>query len=106
MVEDRKQHITLQLDAHHISLNVPASKEEVYRAAGETLNKRYRYYQHRMPTHSAEQVWVYVALEMAVNLNANAFAHRLQPVDEKLQALNELLSRTLQQDNQLQTKTE
>lgn len=106
MTEDRKQHITLQLDAHHISLNVPASKEAVYRAAGETLNKRYRYYQHKMPTRSAEQVWVYVALEMAVNLNANAFAHRLQPVDEKLQALNELLSRTLQQDNQSQTKTE
>ena len=75
MTEDRKQHITLQLDAHHISLNVPASKEAVYRAAGETLNKRYRYYQHKMPTRSAEQVWVYVALEMAVNLNANAFAH-------------------------------
>ena len=28
-MNERKQHITLQLDAHHISLNVPADKEGV-----------------------------------------------------------------------------
>ena len=35
MTEQRKQHITLQLDAHHISLNVPADKEHLYRKAAE-----------------------------------------------------------------------
>ena len=45
---------------------------------------------------SAEQIWVYVALEMAVNLQADAHAHRLQPVEEKIQELNQLIINTLQ----------
>ena len=76
-MDNRKQHITLQLDAHHISLNVLADKEALYRNA-------------------AEQIWVYVALEMAVNLQADAHAHRLQPVEEKIQELNQLIINTLQ----------
>ena len=32
-MNERKQHITLQLDAHHISLNVQADKEHLYRKA-------------------------------------------------------------------------
>ena len=95
VTEQRKQHITLQLDAHHISLNVPADAEELYRRACDMLNDRYRFYQRKMPLQSAEQVWVYVALEMAVNLHADAHAHRLEPVDEKLQELNQLIINTL-----------
>lgn len=91
MTEPRKQHITLQLDAHHISLNVPADKEHLYRKAAEMINERYRYYQRIAPTRSAEQIWVYVALDMAVNLCADAYANRLQPIDEKIQELNKLI---------------
>ena len=91
MSESRKQHITLQLDAHHISLNVQADKEHLYRKAAELINERYRYYQKIAPNRSAEQVWVYVALDMAVNLQADAHAHRLQPIDEKIQELNKLI---------------
>ena len=43
------------------------------------------------PNKSAEQLWVYVALDMAVNLQADAHAHRLQPVDEKIQELNKII---------------
>lgn len=88
MSEQRKQHITLQLDAHRISLNIPADKEILYRNAAEMLNQRYRNYQRQLPTKSAEQLWVYVALDMAVNLHANAHANRLQPIEEKIQELN------------------
>ncbi len=95
-MEPRKQHITLQLDAHHISLNVVADKEVLYRNAAEQINERYRHYRKMLPTHSAEQIWVYVALEMAVNLQADAHAHRLQPIDEKIQELNQLILNTLQ----------
>ena len=91
MAEPRKQHITLQLDAHHISLNVLADKEALYRNAAEQINERYRHYRKMLPNHSAEQIWVYVALEMAVNLQADAHAHRLQPVDEKIQELNTII---------------
>lgn len=91
MNEIRKQHITLQLDAHHISLNVVADKEPLYRNAAEQINERYRHYRKLLPSHSAEQIWVYVALEMAVNLQADAHAHRLQPIDEKIQELNQII---------------
>ena len=95
MEEVRKQHITLQLDAHHISLNVIADKEVLYRNAAEQINERYRHYRRLLPTQSAEQIWVYVALEMAVNLQENAHAHRLQPIDEKIQELNQLILNTI-----------
>lgn len=101
MEETRKQHITLQLDAHHISLNVVADKEVLYRNAAEQINERYRHYRKMLPTHSAEQIWVYVALEMAVNLQADAHAHRLQPIDEKIQELNQLILNTLQNNKLL-----
>jgi hypothetical protein len=90
-MEPRKQHITLQLDAHHISLNVQADKEHLYRKAAEMINERYRHYQKIAPNKSAEQLWVYVALDMAVNLHADAHAHRLQPIDEKIQELNKII---------------
>lgn len=95
MSEQRKQHITLQLDAHHLSLNIPADKEALYRNAAEMINERYRRYSKVLSTSSAEQVWVYVALDMAVNLQADAHAHRLQPIDEKIQELNQLILNTL-----------
>ncbi|MBP3576262.1 MAG: cell division protein ZapA [Paludibacteraceae bacterium] len=101
MEEARKQHITLQLDAHHISLNVVADKEVLYRNAAEQINERYRHYRKMLPTHSAEQIWVYVALETAVNLQADAHAHRLQPIDEKIQELNQLILNTLQNNKLL-----
>lgn len=101
MQESRKQHITLQLDAHHISLNVLADKEVLYRNAAEQINERYRHYRKLLPNQSAEQIWVYVALEMAVNLQADAHAHRLQPVEEKIQELNQLIINTLQNNKLL-----
>ena len=90
-MEPRKQHITLQLDAHHISLNVQADKEHLYRKAAEMINERYRHYQKIAPNKSAEKLWLYVALDMAVNLQADAHQHRLQPIDEKIQELNKII---------------
>jgi hypothetical protein len=100
MDDSRKQHITLQLDAHHISLNVLADKEALYRNAAEQINNRYRHYRKLLPNQSAEQIWVYVALEMAVNLQADAHAHRLQPIEEKVQELNQLILKTIQTNNE------
>lgn len=91
MTESRKQHITLQLDAHHISLNVPADKEHLYRKAAEWINERHRHYQKIAPNRSAEQLWVYVALDMAVNLSADAHANSLKPINEKIQELNNII---------------
>lgn len=95
MTEPRKQHITLQLDAHHISINVLAHQEHLYRDAAKILNEKYRHYQKKMQTSSVEQLWVYVALDMAVNLCAETHAQRLQPVDEKVQELNKIILQQL-----------
>ena len=97
MTEPRKQHITLQLDAHHISINVPAHQEHLYRDAAKILNEKYRHYQRKMQTSSAEQLWVYVALDMAVNLCAESHAQRLQPIDEKVQELNKIILQQLKE---------
>ena len=95
MTEQRKQHITLQLDSHHISINVLAHQEHLYRDAAKILNEKYRHYQRKMLTSSAEQLWVYVALDMAVNLCAESHAQRLQPIDEKVQELNKIILQQL-----------
>ena len=95
MTEPRKQHITLQLDAHHISINVLAHQEHLYRDAAKILNEKYRHYQRKMQTSSAEQLWVYVALDMAVNLCVESHAQRLQPIDEKVQELNKIILQQL-----------
>ena len=95
MSELRKQHITLQLDSHHISINVLAHQEYLYRDAAKILNEKYRHYQKKMQTSSAEQLWVYVALDMAVNLCAETHAQRLQPIDEKVQELNKIILQQL-----------
>ena len=95
MSELRKQHITLQLDSHHISINVLAHQEHLYRDAAKILNEKYRHYQKKMQTSSVEQLWVYVALDMAVNLCAETHAQRLQPIDEKVQELNKIILQQL-----------
>ena len=95
MSEQKKININLQLDAHHVSLRVPMDKEVLYRNAGEMINERYRYYCQLLPNQSAEKIWVYVALDMAVNLCAESHAQRLQPIDEKVQELNKIILQQL-----------
>ena len=92
MNSQRIQHITVQLDSHSVSLDVPADQEHLYRKAAEQLNQKYLHYLKIFQSSvSAEKLWVFVALDMAYNLAAEAYAHRLQPIDEKIQELNKLI---------------
>lgn len=97
MSEQRKQHITLLLDAHRVSINVPAQQEHLYRKAAKLLNDKYHFYHRRMPSTSAELIWLYVALDMTVNLCADAHANRLEPIDEKLKELNKIILQQLKE---------
>ena len=94
-----KQHINLQIGAHNVSLDIPREAEPLYRNAAVTLNERYQYYQRRMLKASAEQLWLYVALELAVNLHADAREKSLKPIHEKLEVLNQLIESCLQNEN-------
>lgn len=84
-----KQHINLHLDAHTVGLDVPRELEPDYRKAAELLNRRYQYYLKLRPNASAEQLWMYTALEVAVALQSDAREKSLVPVEKALKALNE-----------------
>jgi hypothetical protein len=94
MISD-KQHINLHLDAHTVGLEVPRDQEPNYRYAADLLNKRYQYYLKLRPNASAEQLWMYTALEMAVSLQSDAREKSLVPVEKELKKLNDEVLRTL-----------
>ena len=86
-----KQHITLHLDAHVVGLDVVREQEPIYRKAAQLLNQRYQYYLKLRPNASAEQLWMYTALEVAVSLHSDAREKSLIPVEKELKELNELI---------------
>jgi hypothetical protein len=90
-----KQHINLHLDAHTVGLDVPRDQEPNYRFAAELLNKRYQYYLKLRPNASAEQLWMYTALEIAVALQSDARAKSIAPVEKELKELNQLITEKL-----------
>lgn len=91
-----KQHINLHLDAHTVGLDVPLDQEPNYRRAAELLNKRYQYYLKLRPNASAEQLWMYTALEVAVALQSDVREKSLKPVEKEVKELNEEILRILE----------
>ncbi len=89
MLTSDKQHINLHLDAHTVGLDVPLDQEPNYRRAAELLNKRYQYYLKLRPNASAEQLWMYTALEVAVALQSDVREKSLEPVEKEVKELNE-----------------
>ena len=76
-----------------MGLDVVREQEPNYRKAAELLNKRYQYYLKLRPNASAEQLWMYTALEVAVALQSDAREKSLVPVEKELISLNnEILS--------------
>lgn len=94
MISD-KQHINLHLDAHTVGLDVPRDQEPNYRFAAELLNKRYQYYLKLRPNASAEQLWMYTAMEIAVALQSDARAKSIAPIEKELKELNQLITEKL-----------
>ena len=93
-MEDR-QHITLHLDAHTVGLDVLRDQEPNFRKAAQLLNQRYQYYLKLRPNASAEQLWMYTALEVAVALQSDAREKSIAPVEKELKELNQLILQTL-----------
>ena len=91
-----KQHINLHLDAHTVGLDVPLDQEPNYRRAAELLNKRYQYYLKLRPNASAEQLWMYTALEVAVALQSDVREKSLEPVEKEVKELNAEILRILE----------
>ena len=85
----------MHLDAHSVGLDVPREQEANFRKAAELLNKRYQYYLKLRPNASAEQLWMYTALEVAVALQSDVREKSLEPVEKEIRELNELLKEVL-----------
>lgn len=83
--------VRLHIGPHHFELMVPAEQEQIYRASAVQLNDRYNHYKNALPSASAEQIWVYVALESTVNLRSDVRQKALEPIEEKISELNELI---------------
>lgn len=95
-----KQHITLQIVSRKIALNILPEQEPFYRDAAVRINDTYQKYVKAYPNLPVEQVWIYVALEMAVNLQSDARDKNIAPILDKIRELNQLIEKTL--NNELQ----
>lgn len=90
MLQDKqKQRITLKIDCHSIVLTVNREDEPFYRLAADKVNAVYRKTVQRYPNQPVEMLWLYVALEIAVELQVNMGDKSLQALLEKIGELNE-----------------
>lgn len=93
-----KQNITLRIDCYNIPLQIELEEEPVWRKAAVILNETYRKYATAYQNKQVpiEKLWIYTALEIAANMQYDVRGKEMQPVLEKLEALNE----KIRQDNQ------
>jgi len=94
-----KQHINLTLDSHSIGLDVEREDEPFYRKAQEMLNTQYRNYQRKLPSATSEQIWMYVALHVAVNLYADTRGKDLEPYLKAINRINKEIENKLNIQN-------
>lgn len=106
MENNDKRQINITLDVHRLSFSVNADKEPVYRQAAAHLNSRYAFYQKKMPRATVEQLWMYVAFETALSLCDDTRKKRLQPIEQRVQDLNQQLSNFLSSSAEDDGKTE
>ena len=78
-----------------MSLMVTPEQEPAYREAAELLNERYQHYLKLRPNASAEQLWMYTALEVAVRLQSDVREKSLVPIEKQLKELNQLITNTI-----------
>lgn len=94
-----KQRITLQIVSHRVALNIVPEQEPIYREAAKKINELYDKYQRGYANMPVEQLWIYVALELAVNLHSDARDKNIEPILEKIRELNQLIENTLKTTN-------
>jgi len=90
-----KQRITLNIVSRKVALNIVPEQEPFYRDAAVRINEKYQQYIKAYPNLPVEQIWIYVALEMAVNLQSDQRDKNIGPLLEKVRELNQLIEKTL-----------
>lgn len=88
--------INLTIAGHHLHFtDIPSELEQPYRRAGKQLGERFEYYQKQMPRESLDKVWLYVALEAAVNYHSDKRDKAIAPILQRIADLNH----RIEQDN-------
>lgn len=95
MLIPEKQRINLKIGVYNISLNIDAAQEPVYRDAASLINKTYDKYNTHFPNAPVEQIWVYVALAIAVNLRSDVRDKDLTPLLSAVRDINSKIEDTL-----------
>lgn len=98
-----KQTIFLQLDCNRIRLIVNRDEEHFYREAAILLNNKFKFYRDAFKNISVTEIWVYAALDVAVNLQQIKENTNLKPIAEKIAEINKLMLTELQnKENDIQ----
>jgi len=87
--------ITLQIGDHTMHFPVAWNEEKYFRDAAAHLNKRFQYYSQGMKNKSAEQIWVYVALEAAVHLHRENARYDIEPLLQHIENINKSITDAL-----------
>ena len=83
-------------DSFNIRLTVSRDREAQYRQARDVLNERYKKYASRYPSKPLAELWLYVALDVAVMLQSDAREKSLEPYVQVVDALNKEIENTIQ----------
>ena len=102
MEHSDKQRITLRIDYHKVVLNVPREQEPAYRDAALHIDNLYKRYAKAYPQLPIEKIWLYVALEAAVDLQIDQRGKDLKPIQDLVRQLNrKVLDTTEQIENKI-----
>lgn len=83
-MEEKKQNITLHVGIHPVNMTVDREREAIYREAAKQLNENYALFLARFPKLSAEKLWMYVALDLAAELQEKALDKGMEEIEERL----------------------
>lgn len=93
------QNISLRIDCYNIPMKVRRDEEEIWRKAAVMLNDTYRRYATAYMNKNVpiEKLWIYTALDIAVQVQRDYKGKDMEPVLDKLQQLNSLIEKLQQQ---------
>jgi cell division protein ZapA len=87
--------INVQIGGYRLPLRIERKEEELYRLAEKVLGKYLEAYQKKYSHRSAEEVFIFVAYELAVMLVRKMMQQNTAPLAEKVSSLNQELEKLL-----------
>lgn len=96
--KDDLQAIRIFIQGRELKMNVPRKDEAVYRNAKKLLDEVFFLYQKKFPRHSWEDILIYSAYNLAVDLILKNNEQDLAPLAEKISSLKEELDLILSEE--------